>query len=242
MNVTKEQMLSDMARTKRHFPFEVWEAIRDLIDKYGPGEGTTLPLGETPNATSGGPMTPPRDASPGPLSPQDEEAVDHLEGMMNLLDGVNKDDRAALSHLRSRLALLDRAQGLIDRPKIVCFCGSVRFSAEMMIWGWELAKRGIIVLTWSVLPDGYFSGTDDERGIHGAEVEGVREQLDELHKRKIDIADSIYVVNVGGYVGDSTKSEIRYAIDHGKPIVWLEPESKDAILLSLGVRVEAGKE
>lgn len=123
-------------------------------------------------------------------------------------------------------AELDAARPWLNpsRPKVICFCGSVRFSAEMMIWGWELAKRDTIVLTWSVLPDGYFKGTDDQNSIHGAEVEGVREQLDELHKRKIDLADAVYIVNVGGYVGDSTKSEVAYAHDHGKPIVWLERE------------------
>ena len=43
------------------------------------------------------------------------------------------------------------------------------------------------------------------------------------HKRKIDMADSIYVINVGGYIGDSTRSEIDYAIEHGKKVEYLEP-------------------
>lgn len=46
--------------------------------------------------------------------------------------------------------------------------------------------------------------------------------LDEMHKRKIDMADSIYVINVGGYIGKSTKSEIKYAIAHGKAVDYLE--------------------
>lgn len=49
-----------------------------------------------------------------------------------------------------------------------------------------------------------------------------KEMLDEMHKRKIDMADSIYVINVGGYIGDSTKSEIEYAKAHGKAIHYLE--------------------
>ena len=50
-----------------------------------------------------------------------------------------------------------------------------------------------------------------------------KEMLDDMHKRKIDMADGIYVINVGGYVGDSTKSEIQYALSHGKKVEYLEP-------------------
>ncbi len=46
--------------------------------------------------------------------------------------------------------------------------------------------------------------------------------LDDMHKRKIDMADSIYVINVRGYIGYSTKSEIEYAREHGKKIEYLE--------------------
>ncbi|MCR5606750.1 MAG: hypothetical protein K6F69_08045 [Treponema sp.] len=49
-----------------------------------------------------------------------------------------------------------------------------------------------------------------------------KEMLDDMHKRKIDMADSIYVINVGGYIGDSTKSEIDYAKSHGKEVYYLE--------------------
>lgn len=46
--------------------------------------------------------------------------------------------------------------------------------------------------------------------------------LDDMHKRNIDMADSIYVINVGGYIGESTLSEIEYAQNHGKKISYLE--------------------
>ena len=49
-----------------------------------------------------------------------------------------------------------------------------------------------------------------------------KEMLDDMHKRKIDIADEIFVINVGGYIGDSTKSEIEYAIKCGKKVNYLE--------------------
>ena len=51
-----------------------------------------------------------------------------------------------------------------------------------------------------------------------------RQMLDDMHKRKIDMADSIYVINVGGYIGESTRSEIEYARKNGKAIQYLEPE------------------
>ncbi len=49
-----------------------------------------------------------------------------------------------------------------------------------------------------------------------------KEMLDDMHKRNIDMADSIYVINVGGYIGESTQSEIEYAQNHGKKISYLE--------------------
>ena len=49
-----------------------------------------------------------------------------------------------------------------------------------------------------------------------------KEMLDDMHKRKIDMADSIYVINVDGYIGESTRSEIENAKQTGKPIAYLE--------------------
>ena len=49
-----------------------------------------------------------------------------------------------------------------------------------------------------------------------------KEMLDDIHKRKIDMADEIFVINVGGYIGDSTRSEIEYAVKNGKKVNYLE--------------------
>jgi len=108
--------------------------------------------------------------------------------------------------------------GLPNRPKIVCFCGSTRFTAQMLILKWEREKKGEIVLSWNALPDSYFKGAR----TNAAEQEGVKEQIDELHKRKIDLADTVFVINIDGYVGESTRSEIDYAVAHGKPVFYLE--------------------
>lgn len=110
------------------------------------------------------------------------------------------------------------------RPKVVCFCGSSRFIVEMAILMWEWEKAGHITLGLHYLPSSY----GEERGWgptfdHAAELEGLAEKMDELHKRKIDLADEIFVVNVGGYIGSSTRSEIEYAEAHGKSVKYLEP-------------------
>lgn len=99
-------------------------------------------------------------------------------------------------------------------PIIVCLCGSTKFKDEFIKKNYELTMKGIIVLTV-----GWFSHSDKNIYYPTAE-EKVR--LDELHKRKIDLADEIYVINVGGYIGESTKSEIEYAISQGKNVNYLE--------------------
>jgi hypothetical protein len=109
------------------------------------------------------------------------------------------------------------AQQTPTRPRVVCLCGSTRFTDCMLVKQWELTKAGCIVVSWCALPETYFSGP------HVRDAEGVTEIVDEVHKRKIDLADEVFVLNVGGYVGESTRSEIDYAVAHNKPIKYLEP-------------------
>lgn len=103
------------------------------------------------------------------------------------------------------------------RPTIVCLCGSTRFIEHFAILTWKLERKGFIVLGCTLLPKWYCKCHD-----HFGEKTGTKEQCDELHKRKIDLADEILVLNVGGYIGESTKSEIDYAIAHNKPVRYLE--------------------
>jgi hypothetical protein len=105
-----------------------------------------------------------------------------------------------------------------DKPEIVCLCGSSRFVQEMAIVGWEFEKDGKIVLGLHLLPSWYEGVNTD----HQAEAEGVAEQMDELHLRKIDLADTVFIYNRGGYIGDSCRREIAYAEAHGKPVMYLE--------------------
>ena len=119
----------------------------------------------------------------------------------------------------------------VDKPKIICLCGSTRFTDQMLIKQWELTKRGFIVLTWCALPESYFSGEDK---AHIGDQEEVKEIVDEVHKRKIDLADEVFILNVGGYIGESTRNELEYAQKGGKKIRFLEPEKA-------GVRIKEEK-
>ena len=108
-----------------------------------------------------------------------------------------------------------------DTPKIICLCGSSRFVAEMACLMWSLERdEGVICLGLHLLPETYPGLVED----HQAEAEGVAEKMDELHRRKIDLADEVLVVNIGGYIGDSTRQEIAYARSKAKRVVFLETE------------------
>ena len=105
-------------------------------------------------------------------------------------------------------------------PNIICLCGSTRFIEQFAVQTWELERKGNIVLGCTLLPEWYCKVPS-----HFGEATGTKEQCDELHKRKIDLADEVLVLNVGGYVGESTRSEIEYAIGNGKPVKYLENEN-----------------
>ena len=113
---------------------------------------------------------------------------------------------------------------------VICLCGSTRFTREMLVKQWELTKEGYIVLSWCALPDDYYSGVEK---AHIGDQEGVKEFVDEIHKRKIDLADEVLVIDVGGYIGESTRSEIDYAIKHGKPVRYLSDLWRQQELLAL---------
>jgi len=104
------------------------------------------------------------------------------------------------------------------KPEIICICGSSKFVAEMAIFRWELEKSGkVITLGLHLLPLSYIKVRD-----HGAENEGIAAIMDELHFRKIDISDKVFIFNYGGYIGESTRNEIEYTKKIGKPITYLE--------------------
>lgn len=104
-------------------------------------------------------------------------------------------------------------------PEIVCLCGSTKFIDEYDNQMLRFTLDGKIVLTI-----GTHRNSDENLARKYADnFENKKEMLDELHKRKIDLADRVFVINIGGYVGSSTRSEIAYAVKAGKPIEYLEP-------------------
>jgi hypothetical protein len=108
-----------------------------------------------------------------------------------------------------------------DRPTIVCRCGSTRFYDEFQQATYDLTMKGEIVLSVGFYPHAKAEHGHGE-GVGHDSVEKVA--LDELHKRKIDLCDYVRVLNVGGYIGESTRSEIEYAEKIGCPVRYLEGE------------------
>ena len=121
---------------------------------------------------------------------------------------VSRADRTA--------AALDAEFGR-DRPRIVVLCGSARFYDQFEEATYRLTVAGKIVLSIGLRPH--------VNAEHRAAIEldpAEKAALDALHKRKIDLADEVHVLNVDGYIGESTRSEINYAAAAGKPITYLE--------------------
>ena len=100
-----------------------------------------------------------------------------------------------------------------ELPRIVCLCGSTRFANEFMQASFDETIAGRIILSVGCFPRNA-DGSWNPAMVSDAQ----KVQLDELHKRKIDLADEILVLNVNGYIGDSTRSEIAYCRAAGKPV------------------------
>ena len=109
---------------------------------------------------------------------------------------------------------------MVGNYKVVTLCGSTKFKDEFMNVQMELTLNGYIVISV-----GFFGHSKDsdiwEQMDEETKVK-TKEMLDDIHKRKIDMADEIFVINVGGYIGNSTRSEIEYATKTGKKINYLE--------------------
>ncbi len=102
----------------------------------------------------------------------------------------------------------------MEKPKIVCLCGSGRFKEAFEKAEFEETLKGNIVLT---------IGCNTKDIARDIDWQKMKPMLDRLHLRKIDISDEIYVQNVEGYIGESTRREIDYARMNGKGIRYLEP-------------------
>ena len=103
---------------------------------------------------------------------------------------------------------------MVDKYPVITLCGSTRFKEQFL----EAQKR-LTLERNIVISVGLFGHSGDDE----VWAPGAKEMLDDMHKRKIDLADAIYVINVGGYIGASTRSEIEYAQRNGKKVYYLEP-------------------
>ena len=103
--------------------------------------------------------------------------------------------------------------------KVITLCGSTRFKNEYIEVQKRLTLDGNIVLSVGLF--GHSGDSEVWENMDEGTLIKTKEMLDDMHKRKIDMADEIFVINVGGYIGDSTQSEIEYAIEHGKTVRYL---------------------
>jgi hypothetical protein len=102
---------------------------------------------------------------------------------------------------------------MIDKYKVITLCGSTKFKEDFFKEQKRLTLEGNIVIS---------VGLFGHSGDNEVWTEGVKEMLDTMHKRKIDMADEIFVINKNGYIGESTRNEINYAISTNKKVNYME--------------------
>ena len=102
---------------------------------------------------------------------------------------------------------------MISNYKVITLCGSTRFKDDFERINRELTLMGNIVISVGCFGHSGDTITEEQKVM-----------LDDIHKRKIDMADAIYVINKDGYIGASTRSEIKYAIAHGKQVIFMEDD------------------
>jgi hypothetical protein len=96
---------------------------------------------------------------------------------------------------------------------VITLCGSTRFKEDFERVNRELTLAGNIVISVGCFGHSGDVFSDEQKIM-----------LDDIHKRKIDMADAIYVINKDGYIGSSTRSEINYAIRIGKQVIFMEDD------------------
>ena len=111
---------------------------------------------------------------------------------------------------------------MIDKYKVITLCGSTRFKDEFIQVQRDLTLQGNIVISV-----GLFGHADGE--YQTVLSEEMKVMLDDMHKRKIDMADEIFVINKDNYIGSSTKSEIDYAFLNKKRVRYLEEPSETKV-------------
>ena len=108
---------------------------------------------------------------------------------------------------------------MVGKYKVITLCGSTRFKDEFIEAQKKLTIEGNIVISVGLF--GHCGDSEVWDGMDEGTLSKTKEMLDDMHKRKIDMADEIYVINKDGYIGESTKSEIEYARLNNKAVHYL---------------------
>lgn len=105
---------------------------------------------------------------------------------------------------------------MVGKYKVITLCGSTKFKDDFVEQQKRLTLKGNIVIS---------VGLFGHSGDNEVWTENTKQMLDDMHKRKIDMADEIFVINKNGYIGESTKSEIEYALKTGKRVKYMEEQN-----------------
>ena len=109
---------------------------------------------------------------------------------------------------------------MVGKYKVITLCGSTRFKDAFMEAQKRLTLERNIVISVGLF--GHSGDNEVWENMDEGTLTRTKQMLDDMHKRKIDMADEIFVINVDGYIGSSTRSEIEYARKTGKPVRYLE--------------------
>lgn len=138
-----------------------------------------------------------------------------IRKVLGIVASTGEETHAGIKSCHARL----KEKNMKDKPTIVCLCGSTKFGEAFRIANLKETLAGKIVLSVS---DFMLQPTEIFGHLSKQEFDEIKIKLDELHKRKIDLADEVLILNVGGYIGESTRSELDYAQSHNKIIRFLE--------------------
>lgn len=133
-------------------------------------------------------------------SVEKEARLSECQRMLIVINALSKESTAPMT-------------GIGKRMKVITLCGSTRFKEQFLEQQKRLTLEGNVVISV-----GLFGHSGDEEVWNP----GMKEMLDKMHLQKIDMADEIFVINVGGYIGESTRREIAHAEQTGKPVRYLE--------------------
>ena len=111
------------------------------------------------------------------------------------------------------LKVLRNCNIMVGKYKVITLCGSTKFKEQYLEAQKRLTLEGNIVISVGLFGHG---------GDNEVWTEGTKAMLDDMHLRKIDMADEIFVINVCGYIGESTRKEIAYAESQGIDVRYLE--------------------